>query len=115
MILSYVKSDGTEAKVRLKPISHAPPVTLGRDKSADVVIDDPKCSRIHAAIRYWDDIYVIRDMGSSNGTYLNGQKIEVAKLAPGDVIKIGNVEIRAESEFSRTDVTQVLRNKPEEE
>lgn len=111
MLLTYKRSDGSEARIRLKTISHAAPITIGRDKTASIVLDDPECSRIHTAIRYWDDIFVIRDTGSSNGTLLNGKKIEVAQLCPGDTIKIGNTELQASAELNRSDVTERIENK----
>ncbi len=111
MLLTYKKADGTEAKVRLKTMAHSAPVTIGRDKTAHIALDDPQASRIHTAIRYWDDIFIVRDMGSSNGTLLNGRKIDVAKLTPGDVIKVGDTEIAVVPEATPSDVTLV--NRPE--
>ena len=111
MLLTYKKADQTEAKIRLKPLSHLPPITMGRDKAASVVIDDTECSRIHCAIRYWDDCFVIRDMNSRNGTLINGKRIDVAKLSPGDVIKIGNTELAASAE-AHADSTVVARAAP---
>ena len=105
MLMTYTKKDGTDAAVRLKAMPHAPAITIGRGKEANVILDDEKCSRIHVAIRYWDDIFVIRDMKSSNGTYMNGEKIEVAKLSPGDVIRIGNTELTMGTDKLQTDVT----------
>jgi pSer/pThr/pTyr-binding forkhead associated (FHA) protein len=108
MLLSYKGSDGLPKMLRLKSMSHARPVTIGRAQEADICIDDPKASRINAAIRYWDDIFVIRDMKSHNGTMLNKEKIEVAKLNAGDVIRVGDTEIHvAAEEGSKTDVTLV--------
>ena len=80
MILSCTSSTGSRTQVRLKTMAHAKPVILGRGKEADMNIDDPMCSRVHCAIRYWDDIFVIRNMGSSNGTLLNGEPLEVAEI-----------------------------------
>lgn len=111
MLLVYKKADGTEARVRLKTISHATPITIGRGQEADIAIDDPKASRVNSSIRYWDDIFIVRDMSSSNGTLLNGEKIEVAKLNPGDVIKIGSTEIQVQSESTRSDVTSVIKER----
>lgn len=108
-MLVYKKADGTEARLRLKTITHASPITIGRDQTADISLEDPQASRVNCAIRYWDDIFVIRDMNSSNGTFLNGQKIEVAKLSPGDVIRIGSTEIRVQSDATRSDVTAVIK------
>lgn len=112
MKLVYEKPDGTSVNVRLMPRNHAKPVTIGRGRDATIILDDPKTSRIHTAIRYWDDIFIVRDMGSSNGTFLNDEKIEVARLSPGDVIKIGNTTITTSSESNRSDVTVV--NRPRE-
>jgi pSer/pThr/pTyr-binding forkhead associated (FHA) protein len=91
--------------VRVKELSHVPPVTFGRGKDAAVQLDDPKCSRIHAAIRYWDDIFIVRDVNSHNGTFLNGVKIDVARVQPGDVIKVGDTELQVLRQPSKTDVT----------
>jgi pSer/pThr/pTyr-binding forkhead associated (FHA) protein len=108
MILSYQDEKGAPKLVRLKTITHSKPVTIGRGEEADIVLNDPMSSRVHAAIRYWDDIFVVRDMGSSNGTLLNGKKVEVAKLTPGDVLKVGNTEFSvAAEEGSARDVTIV--------
>lgn len=106
MILSYKDENGAHKLMRLKTVSHAKPITIGRGQEADICIVDAKASRIHAAIRYWDDIFVVRDVGSSNGTYLNGNRIEVAKLNPGDVLRVGDVEFQVSAEEgSQADVT----------
>jgi pSer/pThr/pTyr-binding forkhead associated (FHA) protein len=106
MILSYQDNTGAHKMLRLKTISSAKPVTIGRGKDADVPLEDNACSRIHCAIRYWDDIFVVRDVNSHNGTFLNGQKIKVAELTPGDVLKVGDTEFHiAAEEGSSTDVT----------
>ncbi len=107
MILRYMDQESGKTKmIRLKTITQAPPVTLGRGENASVVIDDARCSRIHTAIRYWDDIFIIRDMNSSNGTLINGEQIKVCQLEPGDIIKIGDTELTCYAEEgSRGDVT----------
>jgi len=109
MLLSYTKPDGSPAKIRLKAIAHSPSVTIGRGKEAKICIEDGRCSRIHCAILFWDDIFVVRDTGSSNGTLLNGDKIEVAKLNSGDVIKIGDTEITATSEAASSDLEATMK------
>jgi len=109
MLLSYTKADGHAVKMRLKAVPHSPTVTLGRGKEATITIEDGHCSRIHCAIMFWDDIFVIRDKGSSNGTLVNGAKIEVSKLKSGDVIKIGDTEITATSEASTSDLEATMR------
>ena len=108
MIIHYNKEDGTRVTVRIKEMNQPKPVTLGRGDDASVKIDDAKCSRIHAAIRFWDDIFVIRDMNSHNGTLLNGEQIEVARVRPGDTIKLGDTELHVAEEISSVEATLTL-------
>jgi len=105
MMLICQAGAGKDVKIRLKPLSHAPAITIGRGKEATICLDDAKCSRVHCAIKYWDDIFIIRDMNSSNGTFVNAKKIEVAKIAPGDIIRIGDTEFSMVPEETPTDVT----------
>lgn len=106
MLLTYQVKDGAMKTMRIKPMSRGPSITIGRGTDADITVDDAKASRINTAIRYWDDIFIIRDMRSRNGTYLNGDKVDVARLNPGDVIKVGDVEIHTSAEDgSKTDTT----------
>jgi two-component system cell cycle response regulator len=66
---------------------------IGRDPSADISISDPLISRKHAKVTREGIVIKIEDLGSSNGTVINGKKLEaghVAKLAKEDMIKLGN-------------------------
>lgn len=66
---------------------------IGRDPSSDISISDPLISRKHAKITREGTVIKIEDLGSSNGTVINGKKLEagnVAKLAKEDMIKMGN-------------------------
>lgn len=73
------------------------PVTIGRLPGCDVVVDDPQVSRRHVEVQRADDGFVVRDLGSLNGTTLNGQPVREAVLADGDVIGVGGTEIVFES------------------
>jgi len=66
---------------------------IGRDPSCDLVVHDVKCSRRHAVLETGPDGVTIRDSGSANGVFVNGQRIERAVLRPGDVISLGEVRI----------------------
>lgn len=66
---------------------------VGRDPSCDLVINDPKCSRRHAVVEAGPDGLVIRDTGSANGIAVNGVKTERSLLRPGDVFRIGDVDV----------------------
>lgn len=98
MIISYQAAGGAIKRLRLKALPRAPVISIGRVKEADICIDDPKASRINTAIRFWDDIFVVRDMNSKNGTFLNGKPLDVARLKPGDVLKIGDTEFNLMAE-----------------
>ena len=66
---------------------------VGRDPSCDLVLNDPKSSRRHAVVESGPDGLVIRDTGSANGISVNGKKTERSALKPGDVFRIGDVEV----------------------
>ena len=63
---------------------------LGRDWNCRIVLRDPQCSRVHAAIHRDDEGWWISDRKSSNGTYVNGQTIDTARLMDGTEVKIGS-------------------------
>lgn len=68
-------------------------VNLGRRLDNQVVIDDPRVSRRHAQLRVVKGRFVIFDLSSSGGTFVNNQRISQAVLNPGDVISLSGVPI----------------------
>jgi hypothetical protein len=71
-----------------------PEITFGRDKKqVDYALDHATVSRQHIKIYYSDYKYFIMDLGSSNGTFLNGFKISKSQLNHGDLINIGEITI----------------------
>ncbi len=70
--------------------------TLGRSRDCDVVIPDPNASRVHAEVRHIGLDYFLVDMGSTNGTEVNGQLVKRHALADGDTIVIGTTQIHVE-------------------
>jgi Inner membrane component of T3SS, cytoplasmic domain len=66
---------------------------LGRDPSCDLVLNDVKCSRRHAVVEAGPQGLAIRDTGSANGVFLNGEKIDRAPLNDGDVFRLGDVTL----------------------
>src|SRR5689334_22441384 len=67
-------------------------ITLGRDPSCDVVIDNPAISRTHATLIYVDNQFRIRD-NSANGLTVNGKGVKDSVLVYNDVIGIGKFEL----------------------
>jgi pSer/pThr/pTyr-binding forkhead associated (FHA) protein len=64
-------------------------LVIGRSVGCDLVLNDPTVSRWHAELIRGDDGWVVRDMGSTNGTRVNGWRIRKAVIAPGDVLALG--------------------------
>lgn len=72
-------------------------ITIGRDASNDVVVDDPLASRKHAVIEKVGEVFYLRDLKSTNSTYVNNNPLkpgESKKLQPGSVIIIGKCELQ---------------------
>lgn len=63
--------------------------TIGRQEGCDIVLQDLSVSRRHACIEWRGDRFIIRDLGSTNGTYVNGSPVTEEELAPDDVICVG--------------------------
>ena len=70
---------------------------IGRDALADVILDDPGISRRHSEIRVTNDgphlVTSIRDLGSTNGTFVNGERITSTRLTSGDRLTVGRTTI----------------------
>lgn len=72
------------------------PIQLGRGEEADVQLADPSVSRNHVMIDLGAGYAIVRDLGSTNGTYVNGERVETHKLLPGDVLTVGKTNLRLE-------------------
>jgi pSer/pThr/pTyr-binding forkhead associated (FHA) protein len=71
--------------------------TLGRDVNNAIVVEDPFASADHAVLTYRGRSWYVEDLGSTNGTYVNGRAIaSVAPLGFGDELSIGQVRLRLE-------------------
>jgi FHA domain len=73
------------------------PITFGRDEANDVVVANLLASRVHAELRPEAGGYVLRDRGSSNGTWVNGERVTARRLQPGDEMVIGGEVFRFET------------------
>ena len=67
-----------------------PVLLFGRHQECDVQLNSKKVSRRHCCIAQVNDYLVVRDLGSTNGIRINGQRVTEGKLHPGDELTIGN-------------------------
>ncbi len=96
--LVVIKAEGLEEEISLEQEE----LVLGRDEEVDVVVDDKRVSRRHCKILLKDGDFLIEDLGSSNGTFVNGQKVTQRRLEHGDRIQIGS----AIFEFQKQELTR---------
>ena len=64
---------------------------VGRETNCDIAILDPSVSRNHASIAFEEGAFVLRDHGSSNGTFVNGEAVRTHTLVEGDTIRFGEI------------------------
>jgi pSer/pThr/pTyr-binding forkhead associated (FHA) protein len=70
--------------------------TVGRASRADFILDVALVSRVHCRLTAGDDQLEVVDLKSTNGTFVNDQRIEKAALATGDRLRVGRVELTVE-------------------
>jgi len=75
-------------------------ISIGREDTNDIVLNNPSISRRHSVIRVSDGIVSIKDLGSVNGTFINNVKMDEAVLDIGDEIVVGKYMIKLKSEKS---------------
>jgi hypothetical protein len=89
-----IREDGGERTVPLTSDT----VTVGRLADCDVVLKDKGASRKHAQLRLRGGVWSVTDLGSTNGTRLNGQTIQSRELSDGDKVTIGSTVLEFRSE-----------------
>lgn len=70
-----------------------PVITLGRKLDNTVIVDDPRVSRHHAQLRLRYGRWILYDLGSASGTYVNNHRVDECLLQPGDVISLAGVAL----------------------
>lgn len=85
--LSFITLEGDRKAYKLDKLSM---LRIGRDPGNDVVLRDARVSRLHAKVAFERGFYVIHDLDSGNGTFVNGQRVRVAPLTEGAQIRLGS-------------------------
>ena len=85
----------SEATFRLKPGAIK---TIGRAPRADFILDVPLVSRLHCRLTASDDNLEVVDLESTNGTFVNDERVQSARLASGDRLRIGRVELTVDKQ-----------------
>jgi len=67
---------------------------IGRGRGADAILADPTLSRAHVAIGFEEESFFVQDLGSTNGTLVNGEREKRRPLQDGDEIQIGKLRLR---------------------
>lgn len=81
-----MRSDGAELPLNLDQMR------IGRSPDSHIVLNDKQASCMHALLTRQNGTYVLSDQHTSNGTFVNGQKVENHPLKDGDRVKIGSSE-----------------------
>lgn len=93
--LHLIGPDGSQRSIDLATLKL--PVVLGRDSElSQIVLADSQCSRAHCVIARQGNGFSFEDLGSRNGTLINGNKIPKAPLRHGDELKIGGTKVKVE-------------------
>lgn len=105
----------------LLPVDDGPPLELtkemtliGRSEGCDMRLEHKSVSKIHCALVVTDGLILLRDLGSTNGTRVNGQRVRRAALLPNDLLSIASLKYRVlfgsklKSEISPQEKTQQI-------
>jgi pSer/pThr/pTyr-binding forkhead associated (FHA) protein len=87
----------TESPVSAIELGRGDTKTIGRSNQADIVLDEPSLSRLHARVSMTrDGVAVVEDLGSTNGVFFNGSQRRSGNLKAGDRVRLGSVEFELE-------------------
>ncbi len=78
---------------------------IGKAPENDVVIDHPTVSRAHLVVRRMGDRFLVHDLGSTNGTFIDGAQVKEAFLRPGSLLEVGDVQLRFQPELKSLEVS----------
>jgi FHA domain-containing protein/uncharacterized protein DUF1707 len=86
-------SEAPALQIEVRLPQNADSVTVGRSGLCDVVVGESTVSRFHAELRHGDGAWTVRDLNSTNGTWLNGMRVREAPVSGGDVLRLGGLRL----------------------
>jgi hypothetical protein len=101
-----IEAARAETRFSLRMVKGVPPdgvypiqgqARIGRNEESEIVLVDPSVSRAHAIVEVNAGKPVVRDLGSTNGTFVNGRRVRAHPLRDGDELLFGNTKMRFES------------------
>jgi len=95
ILQSAADADGDSFTFRMAPGAIK---TIGRAPRADFVMDAALVSRLHCRLTAGEDAVDVVDLDSTNGTYINDQRVQSGSLASGDRLRVGRVELTIEKQ-----------------
>lgn len=107
--LAYQTPDGVEQELLIDP---ATPITIGRHPECAITVSQPSVSRRHAKVWFEGGVYCVEDLGSSNGTYINNQRVTKATLTDGSELRCGDFLMRFSMLADRVAVTPAPIQQP---
>jgi pSer/pThr/pTyr-binding forkhead associated (FHA) protein len=69
---------------------------IGRCSSCDLVLHDPNISRRHVRLSFREGKWILADLNSTNGTYINGVRVQRSELLPGDLLALGTEQLQVD-------------------
>jgi adenylate cyclase len=93
-LLIHKRPDGTEKTLEFA----SKPLIVGRLPESEISVREAFISRVHCGISFVNGQFILKDLGSTNGTYRNGARVFECTLAPSDKIQVGNTTIVFEVE-----------------
>ena len=92
-ILQSAEADAEPVTFRVAPGTIK---TVGRAPRADFIVDAALVSRLHCRLEVTDDRIDVIDLSSTNGTFVNGKRVERARLQSGDLLQVGRLALKVE-------------------
>ncbi|MEL7645681.1 MAG: FhaA domain-containing protein [Anaerolineaceae bacterium] len=105
---AYLIINGKEQKALEKAV-----INIGRRSTSDIVLNDAMISRDHVQLRAEQGKYLLFDLSSTGGTFINNRQVRSAVLKPGDVIRLGKTLLVYNQEMPGTDQTKISVIEPQ--